>query len=131
MKIELTHQESEEYFHNALCNGLDWIGNYGLEIKDETPDYKAAKERLSSKNPTEGLCYEDVLMEVLNGGGKLTIEDVESGDGETWSITLNDVHERVSKTPVNHLMDMINETDDATTADVILQTVFFQEIVYG
>jgi hypothetical protein len=28
-------------------------------------------------------------------------------------------------------MDMINEQDNAETADVILQTVFFEEIVFG
>jgi hypothetical protein len=76
-------------------------------------------------------CFEDVLMEMLRMGKTLTMVD-EEGEGDNNStITLKDVHERVSNTPVRHLMDMINEDDDADTADVIIQTVFFNEIIFG
>jgi hypothetical protein len=47
------------------------------------------------------------------------------------SITLNDIHERVKSTPIRHLMDMINEQDDATTADIILQHTFYQDIIFA
>ena len=127
MKIELTNQESETYFHNALCNGLHYISDYGLELTYGNIDYIAAKERLKA---TTGVCYEDVLMEILKGGGKLVLVDNEGGEDDAV-ITLQDVHVRVSKTQMNHLMNMINEGDDAETADVILQTVFLNDIVYG
>jgi hypothetical protein len=139
MKIELTNQESETYFHNALCNGLIYISDYGLELSYDETDYTAAKERLNLTvvRPegefiyiTTGVCYEDVLMEILKGGGKLKLVDNEGGEDDAV-ITLQDVHERVSKTQMNHLMNMINEEDDAVTADVILQTVFLNDIVYG
>jgi hypothetical protein len=127
MKIELTNQESETYFHNALCNGLHYINDYGLELTYSEIDYIAAKKRLKA---TTGVCYEDVLMEILKGGGKLKLVDNEGGEDDAV-ITLKEVHERVSKTQMNHLMNMINEEDDAITADVILQTVFLNNIVYG
>ena len=69
-------------------------------------------------------------MEILRGGGVLTLEDRE-GNEDSASITLQEVHDRVALTQLNHLMNMINEEDDAETADVILQTVFLQDIVYG
>ena len=31
----------------------------------------------------------------------------------------------------DHLMDAINENDDACTADVILQTVIYEDIIFG
>ena len=127
MKIELTNQESETYFHNALCNGLHYISDYGLELTYSEIDYIAAEKRLKA---TIGVCYEDVLMEILKGGGKLKLVDNEGGEDDAV-ITLQDVHVRVSKTQMNHLMNMINEEDDAITADVILQTVFLNDIVYG
>ena len=132
MKIELTNQESETYFHNALCNGLHYISDYGLKLTYSEIDYVAAKKRLKA---TTGyrfsvVCYEDVLMEILKGGGKLKLVDNEGGEDDAV-ITLQDVHVRVSKTQLNHLMNMINEEDDAETADVILQTVFLNNIVYG
>jgi imidazole glycerol phosphate synthase subunit HisF len=45
--------------------------------------------------------------------------------------TINDVYKRVQNTPLDHLLNMINEEDDAETADVILQTVFYNEVVFG
>jgi hypothetical protein len=37
----------------------------------------------------------------------------------------------VSNTPIKHLMDAINENGDAITADVIIQTVFLNDVIYG
>lgn len=127
MEIKLTPQESEEYFYNALCNavGTNYMEGYGLEMSFFSRDYLAAKEKL--KDP----CYENILMQILRDGKKLTFVDNESEGDMTRSITLQDVHDRVQLTPFAHLMNMINENDDAETADVILQTVFFQEIVFG
>jgi hypothetical protein len=125
MKITLTNQESENYFYNALCNGLHYISDYGLDLNYSKEDYTAAKGRLKIV-----MCYEDVLMEILRGGGKLILTDNEGGEDDAV-ITLKEVHERVSNTQLNHLMNMINEEDDTITADVILQTVFLNDIVYG
>ena len=125
MTITLTPQESEEYFHNALCNGLSYIQDYGLGLDYEQTEYKAAREKLT--NP----CYEDVLMQILRDGNRLTMVDVEGEGDMTRSICLQDVHERVQKTPHKHLIDMVDENDDAVTADVILQSVFFSDIIFG
>ena len=46
-------------------------------------------------------------------------------------ITINDVHAKVQTTDSRHLLDMINEQDDAITADVILQTVIYGEVIFG
>ena len=125
MKITLTPQESEEYFYNALCNGLGYVCGYGLELDYENQDYNAAKNKLT--NP----CYEDVLMQMLRDGNKLTLIDHEGEGDMTRSITIEDVHEQVQNTPLHHLTNMIEENDDAETADVILQTVFYKEIIFG
>jgi hypothetical protein len=124
MKIILTHEESEKYFHNALCNGYDYITSYGIDVDYDDAAYKAARAKLDSP------CFEDVLLQLLKDGGSLTITDSEGGV-DTVIITINDVHERVQNTPFNHLTDMINENDDADTADVILQTVIYNEVIFG
>jgi hypothetical protein len=128
MTINLTHQESEDYFFNALCNGAAFIEGYGIEITTDEADYNAAKNKLKEQN--ELPCYEDILMQVLRDGKCLYMVDHEEAMDKV-SITLNDVHERVKSTPIRHLMDMIEETDDATTADVILQHTFYQDIIFG
>ena len=134
MTIALDKEESEKYFYNSLCNGLYYFSGYGIRLSVSEEDYTEAKKVLalaaiSNNSP----CYEDVLMQVLRNGGKLSIVDEEGGEDseQNVSITLADVHERVSLTPIEHLAAMVNENDDATTADVILQTVFFKETIYA
>lgn len=128
--VTLTNEQSEEYFYNALCNGAGQLSSSGLEITHRADDYSAAKKELIHVDNKEGVCYEDVWMKILRMGKELRIEDVESGEYNR-SITLADVHARVYKTPMVHLNDMITEQDDAITADAIIQTVFFEDIIFG
>ena len=129
MNINLTHEESEAHFYNAICNGLGELRYYDLELDYDAKEYKAAKQQLSNKQPDTQACWEDVLMEMLRSSNTLWV--VDSNDGERHPITLDLVHERVQQTPVNHLMNAINENDDATTADCIIQTVIYGEVIYG
>ena len=125
MTIVLTPTESEEYFFNSLCNSLGQMGGYGLELTYNEGEYQESRKKLKSPS------YEDVLLQMLKDGYSLTMTDIE-GEGEyTKTITINDVHEKVMKTPLHHLNNMIEENDDSDTGDVILQTVFFDDIVFG
>jgi hypothetical protein len=127
MKIQLTKEESEKIFHNSLCNGHQ-IADYGLQMDYSEKEYEKAKKRLQKKG--EDTCLEDVWLEILKGGGTLTLIDEENGMDPSV-ITLEDVHERVQESPVRHLLDAINEQDDGDTADVILQSVFYQDVIFG
>ena len=129
MNINLTHGESEAHFYNAICNGLGELKYYDLDLDYDANEYKAAKQQLSDKQPDTQACWEDVLMEMLRSGNTLWI--VDQNDDERHPITLDLVHERVQQTPVNHLMNAINENDDATTADCIIQTVVYGDVIYG
>ena len=133
MRIVLTKEESEKHFHNALCNGSN-IAYYGLVLDYSDKDYKSAKKSLETKQKkgefNETICREDVWMEILRIGGKLTLIDEEEVVGNK-SITLKDVHSRVAKTRIDHLVDAINDNDDANTADAIIQTVFYKEVIFA
>ena len=128
MKIILTPEESEKHFHNALCNSSDLaqIGEFDYDEKD----YAESKKNWKEKNPKETACIEDVWMQMLRDKKKLKFVD-NSGYGMSRNLTLKMVHNRVAKTPIRHLMDTINESDDAITAYVILQQVLFNEQVFG
>ena len=130
MTITLTHEESEKYFYNALCNGLGQVCQYGLQVDYDQKAYDKAKATLQKKSPQAVICYEDVFMEMLRQGNNIVLKDIE-GDEDDAVVTLKEVHERVQLTPIHYLTEMIEEEDDADTADQILQTVFLQEIVYG
>ena len=129
MKILLTPQESEQHFYDAMCNGLNELGYYDLELDYDDNEYHETKHKLNAASPGILVCYEDVLMEMLREGKSLHIVDV--NEDERFPITLQLVHDRVQETPHRHLMDSINERGDATTADCILQTVIYGEVIYG
>lgn len=124
MKILLTPQECETYFYNALCNGLAYVLEYNLELKYNRADYKKSRAKLTDP------CYEEVLMQMLKDGYSLTLVDHESGEDEK-TITMNDVYERMSDVEARWLIQMHNEEDDAVTADCILQTIFYGEVIFG
>jgi len=130
MEIKLTNTESENIFHTALCNALDYLHGYGIELDFIKKDYELASSKLKAETGTT-VCYEDVLMQILRDGKELTFIDNECDGEYTRSISLKDVHERVCKTPLDYLSDMILENDDATTGDVVLQTVLYEEIIFG
>ena len=125
MKIILTPEESEEYFYNALCNGLDYFQGYGFDLDYDADQYYKAREKLKSP------CFEDVLMQLLRDGGQLIFKDVENEGDMTRIVTLKDIHERVQNAPIKTLTEMADQEDDAITADIILQTVLFNEILLG
>jgi hypothetical protein len=131
MQIILTPQESEEIFFNSLCNGLSYMSGYGLTFEYNDADYQAARDRLLAANPTERPSYEDVFMEILRSGGTMQVVDHESDGEYNATISLKDIHERVALAPPSRLLEFINEEDDADTADVVLQTVFYKEVIFG
>ena len=46
MKITFTHEEAQQHFLSAMCNGLGYISGYGLELVYEESHYKKAKKKL-------------------------------------------------------------------------------------
>lgn len=123
MKILFTHEEAQQHFLSALCNGLDYVSSYGLELVYKKSDYQSARKKLDSP------CFEDVLLQILLDGNSIAFYDHECQ--ERYAIKIEDVYNRLPETPIRHLMDMVNEQDDATTADVILQTIFLGEVIFG
>lgn len=123
MKIIFTNEEAQQHFHSAMCNGLGYIAGYDLELRYNQKHYDAAKNQMGFA------CYEDILMQILRDGNKLFLVDL--NEATRHAITLQDVYDRLSETPIRHLINLIEENDDAETADVILQTIFLGEVVYG
>jgi hypothetical protein len=130
MNIQLTNQEKEEIFFNAMCNGLSNVSYWEFEIDYNSEDYQSAKESLLN-NGKSSVCYEEVFMEMLKTGK--SIEFVDLGcDGEyTKSLTMDMIHKNIEKTPMNNLFNVAQEQDDSFDADAILQSVLFEEIIFG
>ena len=131
--MKLSKKLKLDIFKNALCNGLGEFSGYGLELYYSYNDYDRAKDYLK-KNSTEQICYEDVLVAILEIGGALQIFDHEGDSEIISSVKLEDMLHNMDlacEKQTEHILDMINEQDDAVTADVVLQMVFFKDIIFG
>jgi hypothetical protein len=124
--------EIEELFYNSLCNAVStgYMAGYGLELTYENEDYEEAKKSLKEKT-SDTICFEDVLMEILKMGKPLTMKDVENDDAYTSKIYIKDLHKRFRKVPSSTLSNIMRQEDDVCDADVIIQTVFFKEVIFG
>ena len=70
-------------------------------------------------------------MEILKRGGSLTYIDI-VGEGEmTSTIMMNNVYERIDNVPKTIIGNFLSENDDVVDADVVLQTVFWNEVIFG
>lgn len=125
--MKLTKEQCEEFFYNALCNGWPSIQSHGLKISYENEQYDYIRNLLKSSK--DDVCYEDVLMQMIKRGGCVTFID-EEGE-EDAVVRLNNIHENMELVPEKHLQDMLNEEDDADTADAILQTILYKEIIFS
>jgi hypothetical protein len=126
MKIQLTNEEAEKFFHNALCNGLSYFESYDIELTYNEEEYKEAKKTAKAEDGGT-VCYEDILMQMLKNGNNL----IAQGYDETYILNLEKMYANMAKVPVTRLVEMINEDDDADTADIILQVCFIGEHIYG
>jgi len=137
MDVILSKKEAEEYFHSALCNGgISEFQYYDLQLEYNQADYLEAKcslkaKMVSNEIPTETICYEDVLVEILRIGKTLKIVD-EGYEGEySREITLEMVHNNYKFAPAQTLLDYVDGNDDACTADSLLQSIVYKEVIFG
>ena len=127
MKIKLESSEVQELIFNALCNGLGYISSYGLSVQMLKEEYNLAKKSVGFLTT---ICYEDVLMAHLKGGNTLNFFDSEQEEIVGFNLlTANKNLEKPSC--VSAVLDMVNEDDDAVTADVILQHCLYGEVIFG
>ncbi len=130
MNIQLSNQEKEKFFFDAMCNGLSNTRYWEFEVDYNEKHYNSARKSLEKKGMSS-ICYEDVFMEMLRMGN--TIEFIDIGcDGEyTKSLTLDMVYNNIEKTPIHNMCNIIQENDDSCDADAILQSVLFEDIIFG
>ena len=123
IEIKLSDEVCIDFFFRALCNGMEYMMGYDITLHCKRSSYDAAKAKLTSPS------YEDVFIQVLKDGG--VIEFIDHNGDETVEVNLAMVLERIPNVELDTLLEMIQEKDDACTADIILQTVAYGEVQFG
>lgn len=115
--------EDHDGEHRGLCTVL-----WGELCSDEK-DYEAARQRLAEREKADMKpCYEDVLAEILESGGKLTVYDRE--DDKDHELTLEKLLNGWKKYAEDHNADDFDEYD-GISADCIMQYAIFGDVIYG
>lgn len=131
IEIEVTDQRREDMIVGALEGGSNywyWITKEGCRIIDEVcSDHK---EPFSIR-----------LWKAIKAGKSIPVYEYNGSDlgqealmtklGEINLKSIEEGEQLMADKSLSHFMDMINENDDATTADVWFQYCLLKEIVYG
>ena len=125
-KVDITSQQIADLMVTAVEGGINyWADGFYLESPgDVAPDDEFNGE-IWYANPHR---YEDP---------DLRIKVVESGDGDGSTDhffgqkEIADGLRKMAEKSPSHFADIVNDNQDAITADVFLQYVVFGEIVYG
>ena len=98
------------------------------EIDYEASDYADAKQRLKEKGNND-ICYEEVLVEILEGGESLWFCDSE--EDERYELTLEKLLNGIKLNAENRPDDSSIEDGDGETMDCIIQFALFKDIIFG
>lgn len=136
--MTITREGMLDLFCDALCGGSIGFGCITLDCEREV--YDAARERvkiLKAKNPQdymfEAVCYEEVMTEVLRGGGKLYYMEYDSYDDQNNKVEfdLDHLMNNFHSVETWVLDQILSENYDSITTDNLLQGLLLGELVYG
>lgn len=134
--MEVTMNLPNKKLYNLLCSAMYAEWNFRIPTSEWTKInefwYSDDNKQNRKANPTP--CYEDKIWTYVMANNAHIIKFLDKEDGSesfmTWTRIENGTNTMAEKYDW-HFMDVIMENDDAVTADVWLQCVLLDEVVYG
>lgn len=134
--MKVTMNLDNKKLYNLLCNALYDEWNFRVSTSAWTDInefwYSDANKDNRTSNPTP--CYEDKIWAYVKASDGHIVKFIDKEDGSesfmTWMSIQSGTNLMAEKYDW-HFMDVIMENDDAVTADVWLQCVLLNEVVYG
>lgn len=119
----------EDYLHIALCDGLSGISYWGFDIKYSNSQYEKEAEYYRGKRMSP--CYEDVLVRIIENGGKIKFVDIEGEGAYSVTLTQQMLHDNMKYVPQEVLKHIESEDYDAEDTNKFLQSILFKEVIFG
>lgn len=118
---------TDDIVNLLACEGGGF--DYWAEICWNEKDYEAARNRILHRGKKDRMiCYEEIVAEILEAGGKLTVYDRE--EDKDHELTLDKL--LTGFRLYAESMRGLNMDDfDADVADQILQNAVFGDVVYS
>jgi hypothetical protein len=128
MNVQVTLDISSQKISDQLITAFEGGSNYWLQTAELITSVNAPTERPWYSSPvvfdssfTFKVGYDDPNLEEGNGQGRRTIGLAAVKDG------LQTMAEKFPR----HFADLVSEEGDAITADVFLQCVVFDDVIYS
>lgn len=131
--MKITIDLPDTHMLNMLCNAS--YRDYTAIDGELEKAYKWAKENPEAMAEFDmPECWEPQMFAYLrsNAKNKILIRDEYSDDvcALTWG-KMCEAMQKMAKDYTHHFDDLIQENDDAITADVFLQLSLFGDVIYG
>jgi hypothetical protein len=140
MNLLLEQEELLTLIHNCFCDGgLELLYYSGIQHNYKGAEFTEARELLQSLNPTEQICYEDVLVQILRSGNCIMFLDNEDDLNEVGRLHTTLTKIRLLKamedspTLYSIVVRMLSEDGDydGGDCDSLLQCMLFGTVIYG
>ena len=128
MKLQLEQKEIETVLLDCFCNGgLSELYQSGIDYVVNSVDYKNFN----------GQSYEDNLINLLKGGGRLKFVDQEDEDNTVFldmGLAQKQLSNIENKTVIESILKIVDE--DSYNADAwdgynVLQYLLYNDIIFG
>ena len=138
-QIQVTHTLDFADITPVIVGAFEGGSNYWMYQGRDFPAIRWGSElkALHKDSPWAhldlGACYPDVMAWAAKNRKhfKVTVRDDEGEGRNTTPLTIERGVQAMQQKYPRHFEDMVKENDDATTSDVLLQCILFDEIVYG
>ncbi len=129
MKLQLEQKEIEAVLLDCFCNGgLSELYSSGIDYVYNKPKYK--------EFAVDSQSYEDNLINLLKGGGRLKFVDMEDEDNTVF-LTMELAQERLTNIENKIVIESILKMDendysaDAWDGYNVLQYILYNDIIFG
>lgn len=127
MKLVLTKEERDKVLLDILSNGgINYLASSEVDMQYSREHYQGAKK--------DGDCYEDVLLKIINSGGKLEFIDSDGGE-YTKILTKESLKQALTNIEDLHfcklVLESLNEESDAETGYNLIQFILYGELIFG
>lgn len=127
-EVKITKQYETNDLVDLLSTAMVGCAYWCSELDYKPDEYQEAKARLKEKGNND-ICYEEVLVEMLESGKSLWFCDDE--EDEQYELTLEQLLNGIELNAEQRPHDCDLENGDAITADCIIQFALFNEVVFG
>jgi len=126
-KVKITKEYETNDLVNILADAMYACSYWCKTLDYDNNEYKEAKARLIENG--NNICYEDVLVEMLESGKSIFFIDCE--DDTRSELTLEKLLKGIRLNTEQRPHDCDLENGDAITMDCIIQFALFDDVVFG